>query len=202
MVYDAPSQRLVLDAPRLGRRVVPLHLGGMADFLLPPAHRLLVGLFGDTPWCYLAEGLAPVDEVQTEAGGVFWRRRLRVGDVVVQRATLVMPSDRLPGRVRHESGFDHLVRVTEWRAAVGIGPRCFVRSLPTNPDIRNLDWNDKGRKPLYLDLTSDLALGLLDQIARTPGRTAFLQEVLPDHDESWVRLDGRPHVGECVLDVG
>ena len=201
VVYDAPSQLLALDAPRLGRRVVPVHLGGMADFLLPPAHRLLVGVFGDTPWCYLTEGLAPVDKVHTDARYVFRRHRLRVGDVVVQRATLILPSDRLPGRSRGESGFDHLVRVTQWREAVGIGPRCFVRTIPTRPDIRNLDWNDKGRKPLYLDLTSDLALGLLDQIARTPGRTAFLQEVLPDHDESWIRLDGRPHVGECVLDV-
>ncbi|MFI6165569.1 lantibiotic dehydratase [Nocardia sp. NPDC051052] len=196
--YDPATDALQLTADRLGARVIPVHRGVMAEFLLPPAHRLLVQIFGDSPVCYLGEGLA--GPRVGSAGEPYRCGRLVVGDVVVQRVTTAVPTSLIP-RCANSTGpdFDYLMRVGGWCREHAIPERCFARVLP-KPQSESA-WRNKARKPLYLDLTCRPALTILNRLAGEPAETVLFQEALPLPEDALIEFGGRRHVGELVIEL-
>jgi hypothetical protein len=198
--HDPEVDRLVLRVPSSPHEVVPVHLGDMAEFLLPPAHRLLVQVFGDSPTSYLREALGGV---LPGASARSPRRtpRVVVDDVVVQRAGVLLRAADLPQRLTDDDDVDHLLRAHAWRRAHGVPTRCFVRQLPPTPAADREFLGRKERKPVFLDLDSLLGLDLLHRAAGDPDALLMFQEALPDPVELPATVGGEPRVVELVVEL-
>ncbi|MFI6733490.1 hypothetical protein ACIBI9_11240 [Nonomuraea sp. NPDC050451] len=81
-----------LRSKRLGRRVVPLHLGLAAEFGLPPAARFIERVFG--PGYLLHPGSPPLVRMGRVPSEVTRYSRVEAGRVVVQRRRWLAPRPR------------------------------------------------------------------------------------------------------------
>ncbi|MEU4116185.1 lantibiotic dehydratase [Kitasatospora sp. NPDC028055] len=189
--HDPLRRRLVLRHGPDGPEVRPLHLGTMADRLLPPLMLLLVRLFGETPgpsaglWELLTT--TPAEHSRE----VLHRPRTAVGRVVVARASWCVRADAVPRQSRGEHEAHYLLRLTDWARRHGVPERTFVRAVPDRPapqrsaggreprrpgDLGEL----RDRKPMFLDLANPDLVLLFHRLLTRPDRVLLFQEALPD----------------------
>ncbi|MFI6813010.1 lantibiotic dehydratase [Nonomuraea sp. NPDC050328] len=161
---------------RLNQRVRPMHLGMMADILLPPAARLLTLGFGGSYFLY--PSLPPFPAPAPRAG-VAVSPRVEVGRVVVQRARWAVPTGLVPVQRKGEQDAGYYLRVLGWVREIGLPERCFVRA-PVTGRGRLGAISDKSRKPLYVDFANWLLVLVLDRAVREAGAVVVFEEALPD----------------------
>lgn len=196
VVHDATTGGLQLVWRSRAVQVVPLHLGTLVDWALPGAYRLLMQAFGVSTFCGLPQRLSGLSFL-IHGQGVRSVPRLCLGNVVIARATWLVPSNEAPRRQKSEPALSHLIRVTRWLREHGIPPQCFVRAALPFGDPRSLG---KNRKPCYVDFSNQVFLGVFAQIAAAPDRMLVLQEVLPTEDDLLVTDGNAAYASECVFE--
>ncbi|MBB5777012.1 lantibiotic dehydratase [Nonomuraea jabiensis] len=177
-----------LRSKRLGRRVVPLHLGLAAEFRLPPAARFIERVFG--PGYLLHPSSPPLVRMGRVPSEVTRYPRVEAGRVVVQRRRWLAPAAALPVRAKGEGDAAYLTRLIAWADEYGVPHRSFVRAWPEQTGQAG---QDKARKPLFLDLAN---LFLVKNFERQIRGCAFalFEEALPD--------PGPERVTEYLIEVG
>jgi Lantibiotic dehydratase, N terminus len=196
VVHDATTDRLRLVWRSRAEQVVPLHLGTLVDWALPWTYRLLMQTFGVSTFCGLSRRLSGL-LFTPRAQGVRRFPRLCLGDVVIERATWVVPAGDAPLRAKNESTLAHLIRVTHWLAEHGIPQQCFVRAAPIAGAPINLG---KNRKPCYVDFSNQVFLRVFAQIAARPDLMLVFQEVLPTDDDLLITDGNAGYASECVFE--
>jgi hypothetical protein len=203
---EPTSGRLALWSQRLGRQLLPVHLGAGTVKLLPPLARFILGLFGD----------GPVDAIQPWQA-LFRRQRaedtpygqlsprLRVGSVVFDRRKMMLRAVDLPRRARAEPVGSYLVRVERWRRTRDVDARCFIRLVDLGAAAASpqhgVPWPAKERKPMLLDFTNPLSVLQLDRLAGRADAHAVLEEVLPAAGSLPTGPNGQRQVVELVLEM-
>jgi hypothetical protein len=187
VVHDPDSDMVRLVSSRLGREVKALHLGMMADFLLPHAARMLSGVFGapfhthpNVPLLADADDLKVPDAIAAFP-------RTYMGRVVVQRARWVVPTGDVPVRGRGEGDAAYWLRLVTWLEERRIPHRSFVRMPPKESldDGGIAAWRfDKSRKPVYLDVASWHLVSVFERMLAAAGPAVIFEEALPDPADS------------------
>ncbi|MBT2207835.1 lantibiotic dehydratase [Actinomadura sp. NEAU-AAG7] len=185
MVHDPRTGLADLVSRRLGERVVPLHLGMMADVLLPPVARFLTWAFGAS--YYLHPSFSPLAPDWEPPTSIVAAPRVEAGRVVLRRARWSVPTGLVPARRKAESDADHLVRLVGWLRANGIPGRCYVRMWADGlwqDDAEDNNWGkwvlDKSRKPVYIDFAIWHLVAVFERMLKTPGPVIVFEEALPE----------------------
>ncbi|MEU4834398.1 lantibiotic dehydratase [Streptosporangium sp. NPDC023615] len=194
VVHDARTGMVRLLSRRLGGAVRPLHLGMMADLLLPPAARLLALGFGSSYLLYPGMPLLEEAAEEDRPEDVVPVPRVEVGRVVVRRARWVAPAARVPLRRKGERDADHYLRLVAWVRSHGIPARCFVRAPAAGRDRLGAVL-DKSRKPIYMDFANGLLVTAFDRMVRAAGPVVVFEEALPDPEA------GGGSVTEFLLEI-
>jgi hypothetical protein len=195
--HDPATDLLSLRSVRLGRAVKPAHLGMMAEFLLPPAARLLVLAFGDTFLVHPSVPLLASFADISGSAGITGLPRVEIGSVVVQRARWIVPPGELPVRRPGEGDGDFWTRLLTWLRDHGIPLRAFVRawSVGAEPD-RFRRWAlGKARKPVYLDVANWFQVQAFEHRVAGGEHLVIFEEALPDP------AGAGPHVTEYLLEI-
>ncbi|TDD12910.1 lantibiotic dehydratase [Nonomuraea diastatica] len=206
-VHDPETDMVGLSSLRHGFGVIPLHLGMMADILLPPVARLLTQAFGPTYFVHpsvpllagRASGQIP-DEVSAYP-------RIEVGTVVLQRARWVVPISLIPTRAKGQTDAAFALRLAEWRRAHGIPARCFVRVWSEalwSGKVAGASWDtwilDKSRKPVYVDFANWFLVLVFERMLNGTGKIAVFDEALPALTDADSPADGSA-VTEFLLEI-
>ncbi|RKN20966.1 hypothetical protein D7147_09155 [Micromonospora musae] len=207
VVHDPRSDLVNIVSTRLVQQVVPLHLGMMADVLLPPIAQFLSWSFGVTYYLHpsfspLASGtdLTPPESLTTHP-------RVETGRVVLRRARWRVPTAQVPTRQKAEADADYLVRLVGWLRANGIPDRCYVRMWTDGlwgNDPADDKWGrwvlDKSRKPVYIDFANWYLLAVFERMLRTPGPVMVFEEALPAPGDVSGPAD-EPAVAEYLVEI-
>lgn len=169
---DAPLME-VFSGTR-GARVQPVHLGMMADPLLPPAARLLMAGFGQS--YLLHPSLSPLKQPHGELG---FQPRVEIGRVVVQRAEWLVAVERVPVQEAGESDAGHLLRLAGWLKSEGIPRSCFVRLRSGDGDWMSRVFA-KSRKPVFIDFSSMSMVAVFKSMTKDFAGVVAFEEALPD----------------------
>ncbi len=175
-----------------GMRVRVVPRGRVAEFRYPPLVRLLSRLFGPRAEHRVQPVVAPA--VPAAEPGVLLAPRVRIGDVVLLRRTVIVESTALPRRDPGEDLFGLAVRVDQWRRRCRIPRRSFVRAVG-GPAV------DKNRKPTPLDLSSPLGMAQFDRLTRRGTDRLLFHEVLPDARQVPADTGGYRWIPEVVWEV-
>jgi hypothetical protein len=199
VVHDPVTGLVRLFARGLPGEVKALHLGMMADVLLPAAARLMSVAFG--AGYYPVDGLLqpvslgdPLVPNEMRSLG-----RIEVGRVVLRRARWVVPTHRVPTRAKGEPDAAYLVKLLAWLRGSGIPTRAFVRGLAPGlfaaPEQMVLSWlRDKSRKPIYVDFASWYLVMTFERMLKGCGPLVIFEETLPDPEDI-------PSVTEFVIEL-
>lgn len=209
VTLDAERELPRLESESLGRPLTPLHLGTMADSLLPPAARLLTHVFGGG---YLKHPAAALLNDLAETGipdRPVHQPRLRLGHVVLRRAGWLVPAGHAPVRRPGERPADHLYRLLGWLHEHGMPRTCFVRALGAALFDQELAAESlpywafrKSRKPLYVDVGNVFLVELFDRLAADPDTAVLLiEEALPEPGDAPTAYDGEQRVAEFVVEI-
>lgn len=190
-VHDPETDLVRLRADELGTEVVPLHLGMMADILLPPAARLLTQAFGRGYLVYPGMPLLAADDELGVPETVTALPRVEAGKIVLRRACWVAPLAQVPSRAHGDTDADYWLRLLGWVRASGIPTRCFVRMWVDGlrPDrgtsaYRELIWmQDKSHKPVYVDFANWYLVLVFQRMLAGAGSVAVFEEALPAPEE-------------------
>jgi hypothetical protein len=180
-----------------------LHLGMMAEFLLPPAARLLTQAFG----CgYLVPAGVPMFTAPRSAPAshtVTRIARVEIGRVVVRRARWVAPTAQVPARVKGEPDAGYLLRIVEWLLAHDIPDRCFVRMndvLATEGPGSELRIG-KSRKPVYVDFANWYLVQVFERMLAGAGPSIVFEEALPAPEDAPGPEHGPASVTEFIVEI-
>ncbi|CCH32674.1 lantibiotic dehydratase [Actinosynnema sp. NPDC047251] len=195
---DARDCRVVSRAGRLllthrGRPVRIVPRGRMAEFRGPAVIRVLLRAFAPPAEHRVQPVVAAAGEVVGD--GAVVTPRVRIGDVVLLRRTVIVDAADVPGRGAGEDLFPYGVRVAEWCGRLEIPRQVYVRVVGSTVA-------DKHRKPLPLDLSSPLGVLQLDKLTRKGARRLLFHEVLPTSAQVPADAHGTPWVPEVVWEVG
>jgi hypothetical protein len=205
VVHRPGTDTVVLVSRALGSRVTPLHLGMMADALLPPAARLMVQAFGGA--CMAGPTLRVLTAARTspEPRGVQVCPRVEVGDVVVRRARWLVAADQVPVRGAGRSDADHLVRLLAWLRASGLPTRSFVRVQDPDPDgaPRSITqiMSDHSRKPVYLDAANLYLVLAFERMLKGGGSAVVFEEALPAPEDARGPDPDAPATTEFIVEM-
>ncbi|MGP3974521.1 lantibiotic dehydratase [Streptomyces sp. 8N114] len=181
LVDDEERGELRLVSRNLGKRVVPLWLGGLVPMALPRVQRTLLAL---SP---AAMPLVADLWGCLEGGGPTDRPRVRHGSLVLARRSRRFAGPGLPGpQPPAETARGFLARRRWWRAT-GLPERVMART-------------DSDRKPQPVDADSPLSLALLDHRLRDAGEAVFT-ELLPDVTEPALRAGGSAYASEVCVEL-
>lgn len=209
VTLDAEHDLPRLESETLGARVKPLHLGMMADALLPPVARLIAHVFGGT---FLRHPAITLRGDLADSGipdEVVYRPRVRLGNVVLRRASWLAPTRLVPIPGPHERYADYLYRLLGWLRDHQIPETYFVRPLSAAffdaaPDPNALlSWMfGKSRKPQFVDAKNPFLMDLLQRLASEPHTGALLfTEALPTPEDAPRYADGGQRVTEFIVEV-
>ncbi|WP_307734378.1 lantibiotic dehydratase [Xanthomonas albilineans] len=199
--HDPVADEVQLYCPRLDRRVVPVYLGSYFPLALPELQVFL--LHFSAPVVLRSElGIEPTDP----AAPVAFRPRVRVGSVVLTRASWTCAAAQVPQRGPADGEFDYLARLDAWRRGLGLPEEVFVTLLPPPGGERGVPAADAnrtalGRKPMYLDFGSPLGVQLFESGVAAHGDDVCFVEMLPCSADAAVQVDGAPHVSEFVAEI-
>jgi lantibiotic biosynthesis dehydratase-like protein len=207
VAHDLGTNMVRLVSRRLDAEVIPLHLGMMADGLLPPAARLLTQVFGATYYVHPSQPLLVTADMFAMSDEVVVQDRMDVGRIVLQRARWIVPTARVPVRTKGESDADYVVRMVAWLRAHGIAERCFVRMWASAEDLRmaggpTTKWlTDKSRKPVYVDFANWYLVLAFERMLNGPVAVVVFEEALPAPEDA-LGLDPRdPSVTEFLVEL-
>jgi hypothetical protein len=187
LVFDPLARSLRL-LDRDGRTIVPFYLGGTVPSAASGPKFLLSVLA--QPFIvrspFLPRIVQDIEHFTTlEERGIVWRRE-----------TWCMSADRLRRRWFAPSGARRLYEIERDRRALGM-----ARVLYATPLLPELVPGDaSGHKPLWIDTRNSLSIDLLDRSCRRAEAVA-LSVAFPDADTTAVRIDGRPHAAEIMVEL-
>ncbi|MFI0264117.1 lantibiotic dehydratase [Streptomyces sp. NPDC017056] len=200
--HDPGPDLLVLWSRTRDCQVRPVHPSLIAEFWLPPAMRLLIQAFGDTPTLLIPGRRMFGDIPPAAAHGVLREPRITIGTVTVSRRQWVFRTGDAPVRARGEADGRYLLRLASWLREHGVPDRCFVRALDPSSLTGGNVWQLKSRKPLYIDFANLLLVGLFERMLAEEGNLLFLQEALPDPATAPHYGDAGARVTEYLVEVG
>jgi hypothetical protein len=193
---DEASGRLTLCSSRVGLPVRPVYTASMWERLLPPAARLLMDGFAESPVHIPPNSWWLNASVEGPPNGIERHPRIELGEVVVRRAFWAARADEVPRRRPDESEAHYLLRFTAWLRDNGLPDRSFVR-VYGDEGHRLL----KDRKPMFLDAANwFLVMAFERRLARDAG-LAFFTEELPRIGEGAGREPIRARVIEYVFEI-
>lgn len=204
---DPDGKLLRLTSTSLGMRVKPLHLGMMADSLLPPAARMLSHVFGGG---YLKHPASAMLSSIVDAGvpeDVVHHPRVHLGHVVLRRASWLVPAALVPVRDAGEQLSEYLCHLLGWLRRHEIPAGCYVRALDADlfDDQRNASpyWAfRKSRKPLFVDFANVMLVELFEHLATDPDTVALVvEEALPVPEDAPRDAEGARRVAEFVVEI-
>lgn len=211
VVHDPQHHCLKLFSRRLQREVLPVHLGLLADFLLPPLCHFLLHLFSESvtnsfSWLRIPDiaQLGPDFPLQRYP-------RVCMGTLVLDRATWLVGVEHIPKREKGTSPFTYMLEVQRWQAAHQLPQECFARVLilraNASPEESGFSVI-KDRKPLYIDFRNYLSIMMFEQIVdhaqrmdHPAHRVLFLQEVLPSQEDLVLSAEEGTYVSEFVIEL-
>lgn len=210
--HDPLHDRLELSLPAaepggLAQRLTPLYLGFFHLIALPSLHRVLAEL---SPARFHPEGLRPVDlriggEVATTvtgqpASGVQFFPRLRLGRLVLQRATWCFAATALPD-LSTTDALELWLTLAEWRRRYALPREIFVRVHRTADALAHGSLA-ADHKPLLIDFNNLLTLRVLRHLLRS-GAVAELQveEMLPNPRQLSGLVNGQAVVTEWQIEL-
>jgi hypothetical protein len=203
VVHDPGTGLVSLFAGGLKSEVKALHLGMMAEALLPPAARLLAQAFGCAYLVYANLPLLTSPRAVSVPETVLSFARVEVGLVVVRRARWVAPADQVPARRKGEPDAGYLLRIVGWLAAHGIPARCFVRMsgdrVTTDPAMPRRP--GKSRKPVYVDFANWYLVQAFERMLADPGPAVIFEEALPAPGGALGPDHGQPSVTEFLVEI-
>jgi hypothetical protein len=208
VAHDPATDLLHLVSCPDGFRVSALHLGMLADVLLPPLARLLTQAFGGTYYMHpMMPVLASEADLRTPTTVVRWPR-VTVGRVVVQRARWEAPADLVPVRRRGEDDADLLLRLRGWLERHGVPSRFYLRVVDEHLRAAPGDaagWRalaGASYKPTYVDVDNWWSVQVLERVLRAPSGVVVFEEALPAPDDAPADPTGEGRVTELLLEVG
>ncbi|MFI5913344.1 lantibiotic dehydratase [Dactylosporangium sp. NPDC051541] len=201
VVHDPVSGLARLHANGLGPQVRALHLGMMADALLPPAARILSLAFG--------AGHYPITGMPQPASApadVLAYPRVEIGHVTLRRARWVAPTHLVPVRDRGETDAGYLLRLVAWTRSCGVPDRSFVRGFAPRLFTPSADsavtWVlDKSHKPVYLDLANWAMVLDFERMLKGCGPVVIFEEVRPDPADAGTAAEAGARVAEFVVEL-
>jgi len=202
--HDPATDRLTLRSARLNAPVRPVHTGLMADFLLPPAARLLCLAFSDT---HLLHPSIPLDSTFADPERVVHRPRVEIGRVVLRRAAWSVPAAAVPVRAAGETDGGYLLRLAGWLRSQGIPEQTYVR-VPDQPGAQEPAPRaamraalSKARKPVRVDVADLFAVLNLERDLRAAAGPVLFEEELPAPADAIAGPDGVPRVTEYLVEI-
>jgi len=214
--HDAARQAVRLYSKRLGREVVPLHLGFLNEISVPPFCQFLLQ-FGPGQGGLTFEGGAFDTACKAHAArfdrhGVAYYPRIVAGDLIVRRAYWLVTREDMPS-LEDKTEFDLYLDLCRWWTAKGLPCVCrvepdFLRksiaSPATGPDLGSArrEW-----KPLeqgqFFDCASAVSMSLLARLLRSTDSALCVEEMLPELDDPTVRVgpDNECHAAEFIVEV-
>jgi hypothetical protein len=206
VVHDPATDLVSLVARSLKSAVKTLHLGMMADLLLPPAARLMSGAFGRG---YLGlQAFTAVEPALPDPESVLAVARVEVGRVIVRRARWVVMAELVPTRHKGESDGAYLLRIVAWLRGHGIPTRCFVRVLAADtlaPGERKRTPEevlfDKSNKPVFVDFASWYLVMVFERMPAGPGSVVVFEEALPAPEDALGTDPAGPRAMEFIVEI-
>lgn len=203
VVHDPGTGLVSLFANGLNSQVKALHLGMMAEALLPPAARLLAQAFGCAYLVYANLPLLTPPQAVSAPDTVLSFARVEVGRVVVRRARWVAPVEQVPARRKGESDAGYLLRMVGWLVAHNIPARCFVRmsagKVTTDPAMSHR--LSKSRKPVYVDFANWYLVQDFERMLASSGPVVIFEEVLPAPRDALGPDPSQPSVTEFIVEI-
>jgi hypothetical protein len=202
--HDGEADLVRLWSTRRDAEVVPLHLGMMADILLPPVARLLTQCFSPAYFVHPSMSLlAEEADLADMPESIVRYHRVMVGRVVVRRARWLVPAALMPVREPHDTDAGFLLRLVEWLSANGLPTRCFVRVWPDDlwggGGARIDRWVlEKAHKPVFVDFANWYLVMAFERMLG--GSVVVFEEALPTADEG-LQLEGDPRVSEFLIEI-
>lgn len=206
VVHDTGTELVSLVSRSLKSEVKALHLGMMADVLLPPAARLMSKAFG----CgYLGlQAFTSVEPALPAPGSVLAVARVELGRVVVRRARWIAAAESVPARGKGESDAAFLLRIVAWLREHGIPTRCFVRvsaaDVPAPGQRRRAPEEvifDRSRKPVFVDFASWYLVMVFERMLPGQGSAVVFEEALPAPEDALDSDFADPGVTEFVVEI-
>lgn len=207
VAHDDATGMVRLCSQHGNSRIVPLHIGMMADGLLSPAARLLTQAFGQTYYLHPSQPLLVTPEMFTDVDDIIVQERMEIGKVILQRARWVVPIAHVPVRDKGETDADYLIRLVTWLRATGIPDRCFVRMWADADDLTveggpATKWlTDKSRKPVYVDFANLFLVMSFERMLNRPGAVVVFEEAVPDPAEAIGPDPDDPKVTEFLVEL-
>ncbi|WP_026413556.1 lantibiotic dehydratase [Actinomadura oligospora] len=206
-VHDPRTDLVDLVSTRLGARVVPLHLGMMADVLLPSLAQFMTWAFGVTYYLHPSFSPLATEADLTPPAALSVQPRVETGRVVLRRARWRVPTAQVPTRGKGEGDADYLVRLLGWLRANGIPDRCYVRMWTEglwDTDPEDSAWGkwvlDKSRKPVYVDFSNWYLVAVFERMLRAPGPVMVFEEALPAPADATTPAEA-PAVAEYLVEI-
>ncbi|WP_437983461.1 lantibiotic dehydratase [Sorangium sp. So ce117] len=203
--FDAAAVQLRLRSRRLGREIEPIHLGFLRDAALPDPHFLLRALsprLRDDTVAERADLYNVLDRLDLARGVALAPRRprLTVGRVVVERARWAIPVSAIPRKEPKQPYASYFRAIARLRRELDLPGRGFARYV--GPEVAGYGFTETN---MYVDWESPFTLIGLARLLGGPGdvRSGYLvfTELLPEPEASWLRLDGRPHAAELLVEI-
>ncbi|MFC4585736.1 lantibiotic dehydratase family protein [Sphaerisporangium corydalis] len=206
IVHDPATDLARLAARGLGAEVRTLHLGMMADVLLPAAARLLAQAFGVTYYMRPSTPLLASSDAWSVPETVTAHARVEVGRVTIRRARWVAATGQVPVRGKGESDASYLVRIVVWLRAHGIPERCFVRVFDGDPltgsKVPTTRWIlDKSHKPVYVDFANWYLVMAFERTLKGAGPVVVFEEALPGPQDALGPAGADPRVTELIVEI-
>ncbi|HET9256566.1 MAG TPA: lantibiotic dehydratase, partial [Pseudonocardiaceae bacterium] len=198
---DTAEGLLRLVCPRLGMEIRPVHLGAMSEFLLPPALRLLIAVFGDQATPALPTWRLYTDPDPWPQAGVAVLPRVELGRITLARAAWYVRARELAWRGKGEPDARYALRLIERLDELGVPQRCYVRVIPERAWRREALDVSKAHKPIYLDQASWLSLTVFERTLESPDDRIVFHEALPDLAQAPHYPGQGARVSEYVIEV-
>ncbi|WP_437673951.1 lantibiotic dehydratase [Sorangium sp. So ce131] len=204
--YDPAASELRVCSLALGCDIEPIHLGFLRDTNLPDPLFVLRALsprIADETVAERADLYNLLDARDLAAGRRLrdHRPRLEVGRLVLERARWAVPAEEIPRKAASERYSSFFRRVAAFRRARGLPERGFARHVASGGGaVAAL-----AASRMLIDWSSPATLAGLDRLlgpkdAAAPG-WLVITELLPEPEAAPLRIGGRPHVAELVVQL-
>lgn len=186
-----------------GEVVRPVHGGLSYERQLPPTMALLIEAFGENPTLLRLEQPVQRDVAGNDVAGarVVHTPRLRIGRVVLRRASWHAAPGALPRRAAGRSDAEFLLLLASWLRAQDIPPRFFVSVLPAGPQSAGSVVRNRARKPMYVDIGSPPLVAAFERLTGGHAGWVVFYEMAPTPETALVDQHGVPRVTEYVIEV-
>lgn len=185
-----------------GQQVLPVHLGLMGEYFLPPAAQLLVRGFGATPTLYHpSRPFLHEDAWSVQPRGVKEFPRVNLGRLTLSRRTWILKSAEVPRQLKHETNSAFFARFHSWREQFGVPEVFYARSIPGAAFRRGQALLSKTWKPVYVDSFNWFLLEAFTRGLDAVGDLAVLQEALPHPDQPRIHGQQSDRMVELIVEV-